>query len=493
MGQVLGFAHCKESPSTVSTTPDSTDGGNDESDFPELQTAREFSEDEEEETSLDWGTPRELTFSYITFAGGPDAIPPSEPGPRGRRDSLARRMRGPLPRPETCETLVPALGDSLENIPSLCQSPEGEQGLLAGQCQGLEPFSAWDAPLSYADEPSSMGWEEPQVMPGGGGPCLRTFGAAEQPGALAAHSEAAPETAPGDRPGPKALMPCPAGGTPGLAYAEGSQHPPQTSAAPSPGEEELEPQEEGEPADMEPITEQQLDGLDQSGSTLGVYMIALQPPAPTRRRCAEATGPSHRAAGKGLAMGSAVADLVHWRDTRTSALVFTGIMVTLLSLLHFSIVSVGSYGALAVLGITLTLRLSRKGLQVLHRSDGANPFQAQLDADLPLSQEQLERLTARLSRDILAAAHTLRRLFLVEDLVDSIKFAFLFYILTYVGAVFNGLTLLILGVISAFTFPLLYRQHQAQIDQYVGLVRNQLSNLRAKIQAKLPSAKAKPE
>ncbi|XP_048690330.1 reticulon-2 isoform X2 [Caretta caretta] len=370
-------------------------------------------------------------------------------------------MRGPLPRPETCETLVPALGDSLENIPSLCQSPEGEQGLLAGQCQGLEPFSAWDAPLSYADEPSSLGWEEPQVMPGRGGPCPRPFGAAEQPGALAAHSEAAPETAPGDRPGPKALMPCPAGGTPGLAYAEGSQPPAQTSTAPSPGEEELEPEEEGEPAAMEPITEQQLDGLDQSGSTLGVYMI--------------------------------VADLVHWRDTRTSALVFTGIMVTLLSLLHFSIVSVGSYGALAVLGITLTLRLSRKGLQVLHRSDGANPFQAQLDADLPLSQEQLERLTARLSRDILAAAHTLRRLFLVEDLVDSIKFAFLFYILTYVGAVFNGLTLLILGVISAFTFPLLYRQHQAQIDQYVGLVRNQLSNLRAKIQAKLPSAKAKPE
>uniref|UniRef100_A0A8C4Y5K2 Uncharacterized protein n=1 Tax=Gopherus evgoodei TaxID=1825980 RepID=A0A8C4Y5K2_9SAUR len=131
----------------------SSAGGNDESDFPELQTAREFSEDEEEETSQDWGTPRELTFSYITFAGGPDAIPPSEPGPRGRRDSLARRVRGPLPRPETCETLVPMLDDSLENIPSLCQSPEGEQGLPAGQCQGLEPFSAWDAPLSYADEP----------------------------------------------------------------------------------------------------------------------------------------------------------------------------------------------------------------------------------------------------------------------------------------------------------------------------------------------------
>uniref|UniRef100_A0A8C0GNM8 Reticulon n=1 Tax=Chelonoidis abingdonii TaxID=106734 RepID=A0A8C0GNM8_CHEAB len=170
-----------------------------------------------------------------------------------------------------------------------------------------------------------------------------------------------------------------------------------------------------------------------------------------------------------------VADLVYWRDTRTSALVFTGVMVTLLSLLHFSIVSVGSYGALAVLGITITLRLGRKGLQALRRSDGTNPFQAQLDADLPLSQEQLERLATQLSRDILAAAHTLRRLFLVEDLVDSIK----------VGALSRGPVAARWSLVGAVAqTPLLVylslHLFQAQIDQYVGLVRNQLSNLRAK-------------
>ncbi|KAG6921861.1 reticulon 2 (Z-band associated protein) [Chelydra serpentina] len=341
--------------------------------------------------------------------------------------------------------------------PACASLPRVRRHCWPGSARGWNPFGWVPREYGSCSPAPGVGTGEPQVVPVEGGHCPPLFGEAEQPGALTAHSEAAPETAPGDGPRPKALMPCAAGGTPGL----GSQHPPQTSAAPSPREGELEPQEEGEQADTEPITEQQLDGLDQSGNTLGVCVI--------------------------------VADLVYWRDTRTSALVLTGIMVTLLSLLHFSIVSVGSYGALAMLGITITLRLGRKALQALRRSDGANPFQAQLDAELPLSQEQLERLTARFSRDFLAAAHTLRRLFLVEDLVDSIKFAFLFYILTYVGAVFNGLTLLILGVISAFTFPLLYRQHQAQIDQYVGLVRNQLSNLRAKIQAKLPSAKAKPE
>lgn len=101
-----------------------TEGGNDDSDFRELHTAREFSEDDEEETtSQDWGTPRELTFSYIAFDGVVGAGP--------RRDSAARR-----PRPQGRSASEPrdlppqpGLGDSLESIPSLSQSPEpGRRG-----------------------------------------------------------------------------------------------------------------------------------------------------------------------------------------------------------------------------------------------------------------------------------------------------------------------------------------------------------------------------
>ncbi|NXV56734.1 RTN2 protein, partial [Molothrus ater] len=49
------------------------------------------------------------------------------------------------------------------------------------------------------------------------------------------------------------------------------------------------------------------------------------------------------------------------------------------------------------------------------------------------------------------------------------------------------------GVISAFTFPMLYRRHQAQIDQHLSLARSHLSHLRARVLAKLPSAKVKPQ
>ncbi|XP_032084220.1 reticulon-2 isoform X2 [Thamnophis elegans] len=430
MGQVLGFAHCKESPSTASTTPDSTDGANEESDFPELQTAREFSEEEEEEEgSVEWGTPRELTFSYITIASN------SSPGAaehRGRRDSQTRRTRPPLPRTETCETFVPALGDSLENIPSLCPSPEGEGALLSGSGRGLDNF-----PLDWAsrvgcgsDLDAAEGEEQASPCPTPPWPAVETEGDSSTacsgtgdpretlslPAALVSHSEAGPSRG-ADTPQDRALT-----------SAEFCQ--------PTTPEEE----EEGPGQEPHPVEPEQFENI----------------------------------------LNILVADLVYWRDTRKSALAFTALMVALLCLMHFSIISVASYLSLAALGITISLRGYSKVLQLVRRGDGHHPFQAQLDADFGLSKEQLERLTERVVHHVTWGTKTLQRLFLVDDMVESLKFAFLFYVLTYVGAVFNGLTLLILGVISAFTFPLLYRQHQAQIDQYVELVRNQLSNLRAK-------------
>ncbi|XP_030825489.1 reticulon-2 [Camarhynchus parvulus] len=110
-----------------------------------------------------------------------------------------------------------------------------------------------------------------------------------------------------------------------------------------------------------------------------------------------------------------------------------------------------------------------------------------------LSQEQQQRWARGLARHSVAAARTLTRLFLVHSVPESLKFAFLFYLLTYVGAACNGVTLLAAGVISAFTFPVLYRRHQAQIDQYLSLARGHLSHLRARVLAKLPSAKVKPQ
>ncbi|XP_045148606.1 reticulon-2 [Echinops telfairi] len=380
MGQVLPvFAHCKEAPSTASSTPDSTEGGNDDSDFRELHTAREFSEDDEEETtSQGWGTPRELTFSYIAFEG-----------------VLGWAARGAGSSPDSSTSSSTPLEDE-EQDRSEAGEAEDELGLQLRLTQPSPP----------------EGWA-PQPSPSSGTS--------------------------------RAHTPSPAPSRDSNSWRD---------------EPSLDPKEEEPwgPLEREPITGQCLDSTDQSEFAFKPHLL--------------------------------VADLLYWKDARWSGAVFTGLMVSLLCLLHFSIVSVAAHVALLLLCGTISLRVYRKMLQAVSRGDGANPFQAYLDVDLTLTLEQTECLSQQIASRVVSGARHLRHFFLVEDFVDSLKLALLFYILTYVGAVFNGLTLLILGVIALFTLPLLYRQHQVQIDQYVGLVTNQLSHIKAKIRAKIPGTGA---
>lgn len=68
-----------------------------------------------------------------------------------------------------------------------------------------------------------------------------------------------------------------------------------------------------------------------------------------------------------------------------------------------------------------------------------------MDVDLSVSQEKVQQLAGVAVTHVNAYVGELRRLFLVEDLVDSLKFALLLYLLTYIGAIFNGMTVVILG------------------------------------------------
>ncbi|TRY95572.1 hypothetical protein DNTS_001645 [Danionella cerebrum] len=67
------------------------------------------------------------------------------------------------------------------------------------------------------------------------------------------------------------------------------------------------------------------------------------------------------------------------------------------------------------------------------------------------------------------------------------------WLLTYVGALFNGLTLLIMVVVSMFSMPIVYEKYQAQIDQYMDLIRTQVNSVVAKVQEKIPGSKRKAE
>ncbi|XP_035259781.1 reticulon-4a isoform X3 [Anguilla anguilla] len=190
---------------------------------------------------------------------------------------------------------------------------------------------------------------------------------------------------------------------------------------------------------------------------------------------------------------SSLVDLLYWRDVKKSGVVFGTSLFLLLSLTLCSIVSICSYATLALLSVTVTFRIYKGILQAVQKSEEGHPFKAVLDQDVALSQDLVHKYSDLVLGRINYALRELRRLFLVEDLVDSLKFAVLMWILTYVGALFNGLTLLILGLISAFSLPVFYEKYQTQIDHYCGLVNNQVKDIVVKIQDKVPGMKRKPE
>ncbi|XP_043111077.1 reticulon-4b isoform X2 [Puntigrus tetrazona] len=190
---------------------------------------------------------------------------------------------------------------------------------------------------------------------------------------------------------------------------------------------------------------------------------------------------------------AAVLELLYWRDVKASGLVFGSSLFLLLSLLSCSIISVLSYSTLALLSVTISFRTYRGVLQAVQKSDEGHPFKPYLDQDVALSKDVVQRHSDVVLSWINGALKELRRLFLVEDLIDSLKFAAFLWVLTYVGAWFNGLTLLILGLIGAFSGPIVYERHQAPIDQLVFTLRSQVKDVFSQIQAKVPGAKKKDE
>ncbi|XP_074720628.1 reticulon-4 isoform X7 [Strix uralensis] len=188
-----------------------------------------------------------------------------------------------------------------------------------------------------------------------------------------------------------------------------------------------------------------------------------------------------------------VVDLLYWRDIKKTGVVFGASLFLLLSLTVFSIVSVTAYIALALLSVTISFRIYKGVIQAIQKSDEGHPFRAYLESDVAVSEELIQKYSNVVLGHINGTVKELRRLFLVDDLVDSLKFAVLMWVFTYVGALFNGLTLLILALISLFSVPVIYERHQAQIDHYLGLVNKNIKDAMAKIQAKIPGLKRKTE
>jgi len=184
-----------------------------------------------------------------------------------------------------------------------------------------------------------------------------------------------------------------------------------------------------------------------------------------------------------------VAALIYWRDPKKSGIVFGVILGVLLSLAYFSLISVLAYLSLISLIGTVAFRIYKTVLQAVQKTSDGHPFKEFLEVDLTLPAEKVHQFADIAVAHTNAAISEFRRLFLVEDIVDSLKFGVLLWCLTYVGSWFNGMTLVIIGVVALFTLPKVYETNKEQIDQNLALVQGRINEITAKVKAAIPLGK----
>ncbi|XP_035494451.1 reticulon-3-B isoform X2 [Scophthalmus maximus] len=186
-------------------------------------------------------------------------------------------------------------------------------------------------------------------------------------------------------------------------------------------------------------------------------------------------------------LSHSVVQLVQWKQPRMSAVAFGLSFLVLVSVATLSIISVVSYLLLACLCVTITFRVYKAVIQAVQKSDDGHPFRSLLERDISVSSESVRLLTDQSLIHLNWFISQSRRLLLVQDLVDSLKLAAVMWLMTYIGSVFNGVTIMILDIMF-FTTPLIYQKKKAQIDQNVALLRCRLEETLQKLQNKLPGA-----
>ncbi|KAI4787608.1 hypothetical protein KUCAC02_036354 [Chaenocephalus aceratus] len=422
--------------STPDSTPPCTDGGNDESELCELQTARDWSDDEEGEdddegllsSSSIWGTPRqnssELTFSYIAIAEA-EAVGASR---HFRRRCASRGSRTPLIRTDTLETLL--------DSPDVDWDPQGFLG-------------------REEEEEASERIEQERV---------------EQ------HRLTETITV---QPIPQSLEPETQGRDAGIQREESPSSQIQMEQSPS----LLQAAASQTPESESPVTRE----------TISVKLLtSMQPrgpasstPAAIGQNSQEQLVSDHWFSALNLSEDFtyqntiiAVMDVIYWKDTERTGMILTGIVVGLLSLFQLSVISVLSTVSLAVMCFTISVRIYYQVLYILNWGDGAHPFKSYLGMDISLSGEEADLYMQKAIVLAMSAVESLKGLFFVKNLLESIKLLVLVYLVTYLGELSNGLTLLIISVIAVFSLPLFYRQRQEQVDNVVAQIQGKIDNFK---------------
>merc|ERR1711874_560381 len=176
-----------------------------------------------------------------------------------------------------------------------------------------------------------------------------------------------------------------------------------------------------------------------------------------------------------------VRSLVYWDNPRDSGIVCGSLLVCLLAVRYISLISVIGNLSLALVTATMSFRIYKSVLAAVNKNQEGHPFKAFLDVDVALPADKISSLTDGFFPKLNNLLLKLKSILLVQNVVETLKFAVAMYLLTYLGAIMNGLTIVTFGWVGVFSVPRIYRDNQKQIDEAILPLKSKLDDLQAKM------------
>uniref|UniRef100_A0A1I7ZA28 Reticulon-like protein n=1 Tax=Steinernema glaseri TaxID=37863 RepID=A0A1I7ZA28_9BILA len=185
----------------------------------------------------------------------------------------------------------------------------------------------------------------------------------------------------------------------------------------------------------------------------------------------------------------AIFRVVYWRDPKKSGAVLAAIFVGLYVFATYPLLIVLTYTALAVLAGTFGFRVFKLAEAHFKKVPAEHPFKEYLAYDLSLESDKVHAFAERAGACAQKALLKLRSVVFVEDLVETSKALIILWTLTYVGAWFSGLTLVVLAVLAVFSVPKVYELYKEPIDEYLELAQNHFNKIAETVYDKVPMLK----
>merc|ERR1712066_759829 len=180
--------------------------------------------------------------------------------------------------------------------------------------------------------------------------------------------------------------------------------------------------------------------------------------------------------------------LQYWDNPRDSGIICGSVLVCLLAVRYISLISVIGNLSLALVTATMSFRIYKSVLAAVNKNQEGHPFKAFLDVDIRIPEAQLTAAVENTGARINGLLAALKAAILVENLVESAKFAVGMYLVSYLGKLMTGLTLVTLVWAGIFSLPRIYKDNQAKIDEALMPLLTKYEELAGKVSAALPAS-----